>query len=425
MRDLATRLLSSKRVRSHALLVLLWIAIAALLFFVREVLLPFLLAIFLAYLLQPLVGRLCRIEIKGRLIPRALATVGLYIVFILLVTGIGRVTFPQVAQEVVKLGKLSTTAITKIRRDAPTWPDRLEAVLARYEIPVRFVWGHPEPVLPETERKVLPEVDALTGPAESKPRSAVVDVDLKQELGRTLADFTDLLSHGVTLAVTHVQGLIGNLFGFVFKTFLVLMMCAFILSDTERITRFAFSVVPIQDREAFDGLLARIDRGLSGVVRGQIMICLVNGTLTLVGLLILDVPLAFLLAGTATLLSLIPIFGSILSTIPIVAVALTQSFTLALLALVWVIVIHLLESNLLNPKIMGDSAKIHPVLVILALLTGEHFYGLVGALFAVPIASILLTLFKFVHAHALQLQEEAADEAEATPQKPAADASAG
>ncbi len=63
--------------------------------------------------------------------------------------------------------------------------------------------------------------------------------------------------------------------------------------------------------------------------------------------------------------------------------------------LAWIIGIHLAEANFLNPKIMGGAAKIHPVLVVFALIAGEHSYGLVGALFAVPVASIIQTIFMY------------------------------
>ena len=62
----------------------------------------------------------------------------------------------------------------------------------------------------------------------------------------------------------------------------------------------------------------------------------------------------------------------------------------------WILGIHFLEGNFLNPKIMGDASSIHPALIVLALLTGQHFYGITGALFAVPIASILVTIFTHV-----------------------------
>src|SRR5262249_43610524 len=106
-----------------------------------------------------------------------------------------------------------------------------------------------------------------------------------------------------------------------------------------------------------------------------------------------------LLAAIAATMSLIPIFGSILSSIPIVAVALISSghfdLKMGLLVLGWIILIHLFEANLFNPKIMGNAAKIHPVLVVFALIAGEHSYGLVGALFAVPVASIIQTIFVY------------------------------
>ena len=66
-----------------------------------------------------------------------------------------------------------------------------------------------------------------------------------------------------------------------------------------------------------------------------------------------------------------------------------------LLVLVWILGIHLVEANVLNPKILGDAAQLHPVVVIFALVAGEHTFGLFGALFAVPAASMLQTVFFF------------------------------
>src|SRR5262249_36429163 len=77
----------------------------------------------------------------------------------------------------------------------------------------------------------------------------------------------------------------------------------------------------------------------------------------------------------------------------IVAIALTQSIGTALGVLGWIVGIHQLEANFLNPKIIGDQARIHPVLVIFSLLVGEHFFGLPGALLAVPVLSIAQSLF--------------------------------
>src|SRR6185312_11451959 len=85
--------------------------------------------------------------------------------------------------------------------------------------------------------------------------------------------------------------------------------------------------------------------------------------------------------------------GSIMSSVPAVAIGLTQSPAIAVGVLAWIIGIHQLEANFLNPKIIGDAAKIHPVLVVFSLIVGEHFFQLAGALFAVPCMSIAQTVF--------------------------------
>ena len=84
--------------------------------------------------------------------------------------------------------------------------------------------------------------------------------------------------------------------------------------------------------------------------------------------------------------------------------ALTVSFGTAVLALLWILAIHFLEGNFLNPKIMGDSAKIHPVLIIFALVVGEYVGGIFGALLAVPVFSLLQTSFLFLKSLAEQAE---------------------
>jgi predicted PurR-regulated permease PerM len=151
-------------------------------------------------------------------------------------------------------------------------------------------------------------------------------------------------------------------------------------------------------------LLRRIDRGLSGVVRGQLIICGVNGVLTAIGFALLGLKYWPLLSAIAAILSIIPIFGAILSSIPAVLIGLTQDVWLALWVLVWILVIHQIEANLLNPKIIGVSARLHPVLVIFSLIVGEHFFGLWGALLAVPALSLVHSVFTHLR---LQYVEDA------------------
>jgi len=179
----------------------------------------------------------------------------------------------------------------------------------------------------------------------------------------------------------------------IFNLFMTLMLAAYIMLTHEKIIGFFRDLWPADARSSFDRFLRRLDRGLSGVVRGQLLICLVNGILSAIGFWLFHLKYWPILSILAAVMSLIPIFGSILSSIPAVAIGLTQSPTTALGVLVWIVGIHQLEANFLNPKIMGDAAKIHPVLVVLALIIGEHFFGLWGALLAVPVLSILQSIF--------------------------------
>jgi predicted PurR-regulated permease PerM len=136
---------------------------------------------------------------------------------------------------------------------------------------------------------------------------------------------------------------------------------------------------------------------------------LVNGVLTLIGLLVLRVPFAFALSAVATLLYVVPIFGTIISSIPIVLLALTAGGVgKGLLALGWILIIHALESYVLNPKIMGTASRIHPVLIELALVVGERSGGIVGALLAVPIASVIVAVFRFLQRKIAELEERSA-----------------
>jgi predicted PurR-regulated permease PerM len=174
---------------------------------------------------------------------------------------------------------------------------------------------------------------------------------------------------------------------------ITLMLAAYLILTRERIFGFLASLLRPSGRGSFERLVARIDRGLSGVVRGQLIICLVNGVLSAIGFATAGLKYWPVLALVATVLSLIPIFGSIASAIPAVALGLTQSLGTAVFVLVWIVGVHQLEANFLNPKIMGDAAKIHPVLVVFSLLVGEHFFHVVGALLAVPCMSIAQSVF--------------------------------
>jgi predicted PurR-regulated permease PerM len=232
-------------------------------------------------------------------------------------------------------------------------------------------------------------------------------VDLAAAIAQALAAGSAWLKASVRDVVALTQALVaGTLRGILFAV-LLFMLTAFISMDAPRILAWFETLVPGEWRADFRRLRHGIDAGLAGVVRGQVTIMVVNAVLTLAGLLVLKVPLAFALTALVFVLSIVPIFGTILSSLPIVLLALLDGPAKGLAALAWILAIHALESYVLNPKIMGDAARIHPVLVVLALVIGERTAGITGALLAVPVMSVFVAIFRFLQKKLAVLDERA------------------
>ncbi|HET8539492.1 MAG TPA: AI-2E family transporter [Anaeromyxobacter sp.] len=362
------------RAQLLALTALLWAIVLAILVAARDVLLPFILAALAAYVIDPLIARLTLIRARGRRVPRAVAVIAVY-----LVLGVGGYVFavsvvPQIYREAVRGLVEARDFLAGIGPEkVASWSQSIDAFMQRYGIPVD--------VMPGTQRA-----------------GARIHVDLAAELAEALRDLSNQARAQLGDVVALSRALLTGTFKTLFFVILLFMLTAFMSMDGPRMVRFVESLVPVGWRGDARRLLTGIDTGLSGVVRGQLTIMIVNGVLTFVGLLILRIPFAFALSALATLLYVVPFFGTIISSVPIVLLALTAGgLGKGLLALAWILVIHALESYVLNPKIMGDATRIHPVLIVLALVIGERTAGIVGALLAVPVASVLVAIFRFLH----------------------------
>jgi len=133
--------------------------------------------------------------------------------------------------------------------------------------------------------------------------------------------------------------------------------------------------------------IARFGIVLGRAVEAQAAIAVVNTVLTLVGLLLLDIPLVAMLSIIVFVCSFVPVLGVFISTTPIVLVALNAGGPgLSLAAIALVIVIHAIEAYVLNPLIYGRHLKLNPVLTLIILYVGYHAFGLWGMLLGVPVA---------------------------------------
>ncbi len=359
----------------------MWIFIAGFLFAVRSILLPFVLSILLAYVLNPLIIILSKLSIRKKHLSKPVGVVIVYFFIFLISFMTITLIAPQIYKESSRLLKEASNFANSIDESTiNSWSIEIDNFFKKYNLPFDMVLNAPK----EMEMEDFAH------------KTSLLTIDLLKLSTDLINNIIYYSKNEIKSIILNAQIVINKMVSFVFILLLIFMITGFILIDSQKIKDFMFKLIPMQDKELFDEFLINLDIRLSGVIRGQLIICFVNAFLTLIGLLILDINYAFILATMAGIFSIIPVFGSIISTIPIFLVSLASSFLSGVLALIWIGIIHLLEANLLNPKIMGHSAKIHPILIILSLLVGEHFYGIIGALLAVPLVSVIVTIYASV-----------------------------
>ena len=121
-------------------------------------------------------------------------------------------------------------------------------------------------------------------------------------------------------------------------------------------------------------------------MRGQLVLCLIIGLLSLIAFALLDVPYALLLAVISGLFEFVPYIGPILAGIPAALIAFTVSPTLGLATIGALVIIQQLENNLIVPKVMQKTVGLNPIVSIIAFLIGAKLFGVVGAIVSIPVA---------------------------------------
>lgn len=142
--------------------------------------------------------------------------------------------------------------------------------------------------------------------------------------------------------------------------------------------------------------LTRVWNTLSGFIRTQAIVSLVDAVLIGVGLLILNVPLALALAVITFFAGFIPIVGAFAAGALAVAIALvSNSLTNALLVLALIILVQQIEGNVLQPILQSNAMNLHPAIVLLSVALGSTLFGVVGAFLAVPVAATIAVLIRY------------------------------
>jgi predicted PurR-regulated permease PerM len=177
---------------------------------------------------------------------------------------------------------------------------------------------------------------------------------------------------------------------FLLDVVLVAVMSIYFLIDGSRITQWLRNNSPHPTRINF--ILDTIQRIVGGYIRGQLSLAVLVGLLVGFGMLLFHVPYALLLGVLAFVLEFIPILGTLASGAICTLLALTQGWLIALGVLAYFIVVHILEGDIIGPRIVGEAVGLHPIVSIAALIAGSELFGVWGALFASPIAGVLQAL---------------------------------
>lgn len=188
-----------------------------------------------------------------------------------------------------------------------------------------------------------------------------------------------------------VLQLLSTFFGGLFSLMLVIVLSFYFALQETGVDDFLRMVMPVKYEEYSVDLWKRAQKKIGLWMQGQILLSVIVGVLVYLGLLIIGVPYALLLAVFTAMVEIIPIFGSLLSGAVAVAIGYSDGgVAIAAIVAGLYIVVNQFESNLIYPLIVKKIVGIPPLLVIVALIAGYTLAGFLGVLLSVPVAAVVL-----------------------------------
>jgi predicted PurR-regulated permease PerM len=301
-------------------------------------------ALFIALGLDPLVGFL---ERKG--LKRALAILLVFIAFLGIVAGILSIIIPILADQIALLVRIAPAYFVDVSHQ--NW----YLDLSRH-------FGH------------------------------LVDLDGVLKMGQ---DFVGNPENLAQVAGGVWQAGIGIANG-VTAAIIVLILSLYFLASMRSMKRGFYSLVPRSTRARVMDITEQVTSSVGRYVSGQVLIAFTNSLLGFIMMTIINVPFAAVVAVGVFLLALIPLVGALMATALVSVVALFQSPTTALIALIYYLIYMQIEAYVLTPRIMSRVVQVPGAFVVIGALTGGTLLGLLGALIAIPVTASVLMIVKQV-----------------------------
>lgn len=417
------------------LLVKLIFLITDIISFLQPLLIPFAIAGVLAYLLEPVVARLVKWGVK-----RQRAVLLVFSMFTAVLVGISFIIIPAFVQQSAELYKrfpgYAKTVSGSVTKYANDWNARLHK-----DFGIDFLrWNiHPNSNNPGSEpsppsQTAAPEAAPPAPPTQIKQPTSLEDLTLfpsvsdaakrkLQEVDQDNVNFTlqDLLSGdfiknaipvlGAKLwrFITSSLGGFLGVFGFLLSMIIVPLYLYYFLTEGPKITQSWSNYLPLRASKFKDevvGTLTEINRYLIAFFRGQLVVSLINGIATGIGLEIIRLDFGWLIGLSLCVLGIMPYLGIALCWIPAVIIASVQgsSYLIGADSPWWVFplvvtaifaVVQQIDGLFITPKIVGESVGLHPMTVIFSVFAWSLVMGgLLGAILAVPMTAALKVLFQ-------------------------------
>ena len=338
-----------------------WVALcavlASLLWLFSSILMPFIVALVVGYLLDPLVNRLVQLRLG-----RAGATTVILLGSLFVIALVIALFSPMLARQVTDFAKA-----------LPDLVKRAQALAA--------------------------------GAGEQVTHGWIGDTLDRFGLGGSLAELRNSAGDNVNKIVTYIGSFANSLLsrGAALLDLLSLVIITpvvafYVLLDWPRMVETIDGLIPPHDRDTIRGIARDIDRALAGFLRGQLLVCLFLAAWYGIGLSLISLNFGLLIGLIGGVLSFVPYIGSLVVLVLSLLIATVQgwpSWHLPAEALGIVLVGQFLEGNVLSPKLVGDKVGLHPVWIIFALLGFGNVFGFTGLLVAVPVASASGVLLRF------------------------------
>lgn len=316
--------------------IILILILFAFLFIIREILALLFVALVLASAVDPWVDWL-----QKKKIPRGLSIVFIYLILFSAIGTVIVLIIPPIAEQVTDL------------RD--NFPEYSERVLSWFSTLKEYTLEH------GFLEKARDELDNINSQIQEA-------ADLGGAAGKLFS-------------------FVGGVFGGIVSFFLVLVMTFYMVVEENAMKKIIWSIAPAKHQVYIMHLVNRMQQKVGLWLRGQLILSLIIFLLTYIGLLILGVKYALVLALIAGLTEFVPYLGPILAAIPAIFLAFTQAPTLAIFVAVLYYIIQLVENNIIVPKLMQKVVGLNPIVSIAVLLIGLKIAGVPGAILSIPVAT--------------------------------------